>query len=80
MVISILKNLSRRYSSHYLSNLQALYRFIIILTWILFHRIWFLVICILNLSIYCKFESIILFFISNKKSILVLYDDITLLL
>ena len=39
-----------------------------LVTWILFHPVWFLAICILDLSIYCKFESIKLF--SFKKKIL----------
>ena len=34
-----------------------------LLTWILFHHVWFLAICNLDLSIYYNFESIILFFL-----------------
>ena len=33
-----------------------------------FHLLWFLTICILDLSINCKFESIILFFLSNNDN------------
>ena len=34
-----------------------------LLSWILFDYLWYLVVCILNLSIYYKFESIIFFFV-----------------
>ena len=37
-----------------------------LLTSILFHHVWFLTICILDLLIYCKFESIIIFFFFKK--------------
>ena len=38
-----------------------------LLTWLLFYPVWFLAICILEMSIYYKFESIILFFSFKKK-------------
>ena len=66
MVVDMLKNWSCRYSSHYFIKFIAFMRFIMLLTWILFHHIWFFVICILDLSIYNKFESIILFFFKKK--------------
>ena len=40
-----------------------------LLIWILLHYVWFLDICILDLSIYYNFKSIILFFLSKKKKV-----------
>ena len=67
MVVDMLKNWSCRYSNHYFIKFITFMLFIMLLTWILFHYIWFLVICILDLSIYSKFESIILFFLKKRK-------------
>ena len=67
MVVDMLKNWSCRYSSHYFIKFITFMLFIMLLTWILLHYIWFLVICILDLSIYSKFESIILFFLKKRK-------------
>ena len=65
MVVNMLKNMSHRYSSHYIIKFigfTPIY-YVIDLN-IVTSR--FLAICILYLSIYCKFESIILSFLSKK--------------
>ena len=49
-----------------LSNLSALSRFIMLLTLILFHCLWFLVICILNLLMYYNKINKIIFSIKQK--------------
>ena len=63
MIVSILKKLSHRYSSHYIIKFVGFMSFIMLLTWILYHTLCFLTICILDLSIYYKFESIKSFFL-----------------
>ena len=65
MVVSMLKNWSCRYSSRYFIKFVAfmpIYYVInldVVLSYMVFN------ICILDLPIYCKFESIILFFFSK---------------
>ena len=59
VVINMLKNLSCRYYSNYIITFVGIYCAIRIL----FHSLWFLTICLLDLSIYFKFESIKLFFL-----------------
>ena len=49
-----------------LSNLSALSQFIMLLTLILFHCLWFLVICILNLLMYYNKLNKIIFSIKQK--------------
>ena len=49
-----------------LSNLSALSQFIMLLTLILFHCLWFLVICILNLLMYYNKINKIIFSIKQK--------------
>ena len=49
-----------------LSNLSALSQFIMLLTLILFHCLWFLVICILNLLMYYNKINKIIFFYKTK--------------
>ena len=67
MNINMLKNWSLVFLLTILSNLYVLCRFIMLLIYILFHLIWFLTICILDLLIFYKFEpTIILFFLSKK--------------
>ena len=59
-VVHVLKNWNRRYSHHYIIKFLG---FILI-----YYHLWFLAICILDLSIYCKFESIKLFFFQKIAS------------
>ena len=49
-----------------LSNFSALSQFIMLLTLILFHCLWFLVICILNLLMYYNKINKIIFSIKQK--------------
>ena len=49
-----------------LSNLSALSQFIMLLSLILFHCLWFLVICILNLLMYYNKINKIIFSIKQK--------------
>ena len=49
-----------------LSNLSALSQFIMLLNLILFHCLWFLVICILNLLMYYNKINKIIFSIKQK--------------
>ena len=47
-----------------------------LLTSILFYHIWFLTICILDLSVYCKIKSILLFSFQKKKKTFAWNDGI----
>ena len=61
-----LKNWSSGYSSHYIFKfVDFLPIYYTINLNIIFY--WFLAICILDILIYCKFESIIFFFFFKKK-------------
>ena len=66
MVVNISKNLSHRYSTHYIIKIVG---FILIYYTINMEIISSCLVfsyCILDMSIYCKFESIILFFLKQK--------------
>ena len=67
MIIGMLKNWSCKYYSHYFIKFIGFIPIYYVINMVLFHPIWFLAICILNLSIYSEFESIILFFLKKKN-------------
>ena len=60
MVFSILKNQNRRCSSHYIIKFIGFMSIYYVINLDIVSSFWFLAICILDLSIYYKFESITL--------------------
>ena len=68
MFIIILKFIRKvcEFNIMLLSNLSVLSQFIMLLTLILFHCLWFLVICILNLLMYYNKINKIIFSIKQK--------------
>ena len=66
MVVGMLKNRSSRYSSHYIIEFVGFVSIYYALNLNIVSSCMVLTICILDPSIYCKFEPIILFFLLKK--------------